>query len=300
MIEQLNKNQIVHSKESIQPINLQNINWKEIFDSSADSRKYNFYNHFYSTKLVNDLGLMLKSNIPQNEVFDEETGMLIANQEPTTEEQSELILQSLYNYTDNPESAKIFYIDKIPVVQCSLSDITPEYRDAGAFIIGTIQKPIAIGLVEDVDDMQSQIQSLQHEMVHMAAINLGLTNIEKVDLEYDENYLPIYDIEFEEYQITCSFVDEALAYGTNAFTFQKEFTKEEIMELFFYRESTIANFDLQTNAKQWAEIINQTIQDRSGKKQFKLNNFLIKHVKTIQDIDMANVESRNLLLRKLK
>lgn len=120
---------------------------------------------------------------------------------------------------------------------------------------------------------------------------VGVGSLKLVGAELDENG----NIQnFEEYyrsKYALSFVDECLAYGTNAFTLDSEMNTEDLRKYFFYRFNNINigyNFDY--NCEIISELFNKTIQDKSGKTQFRFNYYLTKHVKSLDDLDFTNEE----------
>ena len=269
---------------------------EKLFENSE--KKKDFYKLFLKPEILAKVASSVRYNYPSSsDDWDEETGEVI----PGELNDSEIIsyLQTkLGEYTTAPEDAQIEFLEGVPVVYLNPENVTQEYSDSGAFVIGGSTLPLAIGIVKDPDTNQNL--DLQHELVHLATRYTSIGNLESVQPKYSEFYEIENQTELDQASLARNFVDEALAYGTNAFAHNYTFTPEMIQNSMFYSSATaVGDYNVEENARQWADILNKSVADRTGRAQFHLNYYLVKNVQTLADLDLTNPEIKGKITSKI-
>ena len=220
--------------------------------------------------------------------FDEETGEVIPG--VLTKEQIKTVLrQKITQYALRPGEAEITFLAEIPIVTLQPDNVTPEYADADGFIIGAEAAPLGIGLVNDSDT--NRALDLQHELVHLATRYHSLGSLVSVRPSCNQFGEAKNIDEIDRHALAQNFIDEALAYGTNAFAHEHEIDARFVARnLFYCTEEKIAGYDVSTNSRLWAKVLNETIADRTGRQQFQPNYYLVKKVRTLADLDLTAPE----------
>ena len=259
---------------------------RELFASTRELQRTNFYQYFLMPELVQTVSARLASHYPAPETFDEVTGEAIREEIGEVEMRAHLREVLVADVLD-PAQISIRFLEGIPVVMIPADNLGPELAQAGAFVIG---KPLPLGVaVVEAETTTEQTLALQHELVHLVTQTVSLGAVESVSPVYNEFYEVTNVPELNRAELARRFVDEALAYGVNAYGAELELTPEFVARNMFYSEPVeVAGYDVEANAELWADVLNETIRDRSGRKQFRLNNYLIKKVHTLDDLDLTN------------
>lgn len=282
-----------NEQQSIETMHL-NTNWDNLkkisdFFNTTQDKKYDFYKYFTRPEIIKDVSENILYNYPrEGEDFDEITGEVIY-QKPSDDEIKKYLHTKLAEYTTDPDQAIINVVEEIPIVLIDPEKATEEYNNAGAFVIGGVRSPLGIGIFKG--GMQDDIVDIQHELVHLATNKLTLGSLKNVPEKYNEFHELTNGKEINRHTLASNFIDEVLAYGTNAFAHKQKINSQFILQNMFYADfEEYAGFNLKENGPKWAAILNQTIEDRTGKKQFKLNNYLIKKVESLDDLDLTRPE----------
>ena len=267
---------------------------RELFTLGRETKKYDFYKHFLRPELVAQVATRLRRNYPAPvEEFDPHTGELLEH-ELSQEEMRAYLQTQLVDYVLDSQEVTIQFIEGVPVAFIPEAQLRPEFAEAGAFVLGDVAL-LGAGVVETGDEIETAL-NLQHELVHLFTRMVSLGQVKSVAAAYNEFYEVTNTREVNRAELAHRFVDEALAYGVNAYARGLEITPELVARNMFYsQEPELAGYDLESNAELWADVLNETIRDRTGKKQYKLNLYLTRRVRTLDDLDLTDPETRGVV-----
>lgn len=265
---------------------------ESIFNKKSETKTVDFYKHFLEKGIIEKVVAKLEE-VYRNETYDDETGDVIGSEKMSEDEMiSKFTSLARINFVELKES-DVQLISGIPVIVCEEENIhsTSNYADAGGFIIEERGKIAGLCVVKHGSEKNLD-SDLRHELVHLATSVLELGNLTPVFsiISPEDGYTELNQSEITRYGLAHDFIDESLAYGQNGFDVNKKFTAQEIQDHYFYMPGTeiVEGYNLNQNSEILAKIINETITDRTGKKQFRFNYYLIKHVKSLDDLDFTD------------
>ena len=267
---------------------------RELFTLGRETKKYDFYKHFLRPELVAQVAARLRRNYPAPvEEFDPQTGELL-EYEVSQEEMRAYLQTQLVDYALDSQKVTIQFIEGVAVAFVPADQVRPELAHAGAFVLGDVAF-LGAGVVVVEDEIETAL-NLQHELVHLFTRMVSLGRIESVVPTYNEFYEVTNVREVNRAELAHRFVDEALAYGVNAYARELEISPELVARNMFYtQEPELAGYDLESNTELWADVLNEAIHDRTGKKQYKLNLYLTRRVRTLDDLDLTDPKVRGVV-----
>jgi hypothetical protein len=152
----------------------------EIFKNKPESKTHDFYERFLNEKVINTVSNAISSMYTKEEDYDED-GNEIKAEKMDESEIAEKFKTIASNYFSDISLCEIEFIEGVPIIISPENNIplNSDFIKSGAFIIKNGSNFAGIGLVNHGGD-QILNSDLQHEMVHLAVKQLGLTNLKVV------------------------------------------------------------------------------------------------------------------------